>query len=61
MNKQKFRKYFGTLQCLSNLRQVKQTLISSITNSVDELLNGLLHDLRVRVLGNQEIFEKYKI
>ena len=43
---------------MSESPQVKQYLISSITNLVHELPHKLPNDLRLRILGNQEILEK---
>ena len=46
--------HFLIIQLRSESPQVKRYLISSITNLVHELPN----DLRLRILGNQEILEK---
>ena len=43
---------------MSESPQVKQYLISSITNYVNELPHVLPNDLRLRIFGNQEILEK---
>ena len=42
----------------NNLAQVR---ISSITNLLHVLPDELLNDLRLRILGNKEILEKYQI
>ena len=41
--------------------QVKRYLTSSIANSVHELPHELSNNLRVRILGNQEILAKYQM
>ena len=43
---------FTVFQYRTGLPQVKQSLISSITNLLYELPQRLLNDLRLRILGN---------
>ena len=43
---------------MSESPQVKRYFISSITSVVHELPDELPNDLRLRILGNQEILEK---
>ena len=50
---------FWNLQCFSTDR--KQNVISSISNLVYELPHELWIDVRLRILGNQEIFGKSQI
>ena len=45
----------------SNSPQVTRTLISSITNLVLELPHELPNNLRLTILGNQELLEKFQI
>ena len=46
---------------LSDSPQVKRTLIPSITNLVSELRHELSNDVRLRILGKQEITKTSKI
>ena len=41
--------------------QVKRNVISCTKNVVYELPDELTNDLRLRILGNKEIFAKYEI
>ena len=50
--------HFLIISLRSESPQVKRYLISSITNLVHELPYELPNDLRLRILGNQEILEK---
>ena len=50
--------HFLIIWLRSESSQVKRYLISSITNLVHELPHELPNDLRLRILGNQEILEK---
>ena len=52
--------HFLIISLRSDSPQVKRYLISSITNWVHELPHELPNDLRLRILGNQEILEKVK-
>ena len=53
--------HFLIILLRSESPQVKRCLISSITNLVHELPHELLNELRLRILGNQEILEKYQM
>ena len=53
--------HFLIVSLRSESPKVKQCLISSITNFVHELLHELPNDLRLRILGNWEILEKYQM
>lgn len=44
--------------CTFNLPEVKQKLMSSIINHVYELPHKFLNDLRLRILGNEEMKRK---
>ena len=50
--------HFLIIQLTSESPQVKPYLISSVTNLVHKLPHELLNNLRLRILGNQEILGK---
>ena len=50
--------YYLIIWLRSESPQLKQCLISSMANLIHELLNELPNDLRLRILGKQEILEK---
>ena len=52
---------FAMFQYRANSPQIKQNLISSITNLVYELSHGLPNNLRLRIIGNQKILEKSQV
>ena len=45
----------------SDFPQIKRNLISSIIDFIDEFPHELLNDLRPKLLGNQEKFEKSQV
>ena len=53
--------HFLIIQHRSESRQIKRCLISSITNLVHDLSQQLPNDIRLRILGNQEILEECQI
>ena len=50
--------HFLIIQLTSESAQVKRYLISAVTNLVHKLPHELPNDLRLTILGNQEILEK---
>ena len=51
---------FTIFQYRSDSSQVKRNLISIVANFAYELPHELLNDLRLRILGNQEILENLR-